>query len=106
MMSDCSSMRMQSTSCCFNSAVAPTRCFNSLADIACLRRLVSPLDVAAHLAAPQVPGARARGLVDCVGKPAFLQVERGDRRTALERRCPVLNAGVDLGVHGAEHCRL
>src|SRR6266480_1241491 len=35
MMSDCSSMRMQSTSCCFSSAAAPTRRFNSAADMAC-----------------------------------------------------------------------
>jgi len=78
-------MRMQSTSCCFNSAGAPTRCFNSAADMVCLPRYALPLDLAADLAAPQVPGAHARGLVDGVGKPAFLEVERGDRRTALER---------------------
>src|SRR6267143_5926453 len=106
MMSDCSSMRMQSTSCCFNSAGAPTRCFNSAADMVCLPRYALPIDLAADLAAPQVPGAHARGLVDGVGKPALLEVERGDRRTALERRGPVLDAGIDLGVHGAEHRRL
>src|SRR6266581_26114 len=98
MMSDCSSMRMQSTSCCFNSVcewVSPRR-FNSAADMAYLRSL--PVDLAADLAAPQIPGAHAGGLVDRVGEPAFLRIERRDRRSSLERRGPVLDAGIDLGV--------
>src|SRR5258706_1342671 len=108
MMSDCSSMRMHSTSCCFNSTcdVAPTRFFNSAADMACLPRQSLPVDLATDLAAPQIPGAHAGGLVDRIREPAFLEVERGDRRTALERRGPVLDAGIDLGVHGAEHLLL
>src|SRR6266853_1936338 len=106
MMSDCSSMRIQSTSCCFNSSVAPTRCFNSAADMAYLPRYPLPVDLAADLAAPQIPGTQAGSLVDRVGNPAFLEVECGDRRTALERRGPVLDSGIDLGVHGAEHRRL
>src|SRR6266545_6117262 len=107
MMSACSSMRMQSTSCCFNSACDATspRCFNSAADMTCPLGIL-PVDLTADLAAPEVPGAQAGGLVDCVREPAFLTVERGHDRTAPERHGPVLDAGIDLGVDGAEHRRL
>src|SRR5579864_1863115 len=86
MMSDRSSMRMQSTSCCFDSLDMGT--------------------LELYLAAPQFPGAHAGGLVDRVGEPPLLLVERRDRRAALEPGGPVLDAGVDLGVDGAEHRRL
>src|SRR5882672_377298 len=108
MIADCSSMRMQSTSCCFNSAcdAASPRCFNSAADMMFPLRNPLPIDLATNLAAPQIPGAYARGLVDCVRETAFLVVQRCDRCTALERRAPVLDAGVHLGVDRAEYCRL
>ena len=42
-------------------------------------------------------------LVDCVRKPALLGVECGHGRTARKRHGPVLDAGIDLGVDGAEY---
>src|SRR5713101_1929879 len=109
MMSDRSSMRMHSTSCCFNSAcdATPPRFFNSAADMTYLladRPL--PVDLAADLAAPEVPGAHSGSLVDCIREPAFLMVERGHRRTAPERHGPMLDAGIDLSVNCGKYRRL
>src|SRR6266581_3431666 len=107
MMSACSSMRMQSTSCCLSSACdAASTCFNAAWDMGRSLGALLPVYLAADLAAPEIPGAQAGGLVDCVREPAFLAVERGHDRTAPERRSPVLDAGIDLGVDGAEHRRL
>src|SRR3989442_8966827 len=104
MMSDCSSMRMQSTSCCRNSGcdVTSAGCFKSTAAMTCSLGALLPVYLAADLAAPELPGAHAGGLVNCVRQPALLFVERG-HRTAPERRGPVLDAGIDLGIDGAKY---
>src|SRR6266581_5507008 len=107
MMSACSSIRMQSTSCCLSSACdAASTCFNAAWDMARSLGALLPVYLAADLAAPQIPGALACGLVDDVREPALLLIERGDRCPVLERHGPVLDAGIDLGVDGAKYRRL
>src|SRR6185436_9550006 len=112
MMSDCSSMRMQSTSCCLSSVndAASSRCFTAACDMmyasAVFVRVHSPFYLAADLTAPEIPGARRGGQVDCVRKPPFLVVQRSNRRTSSKRHRPMLDARIDLGVHGAKDRRL
>src|SRR5215467_5189702 len=104
MMSERSSMRMQSTSCCFRSGsdAAPPTSFSLGCDIA----ISLPLHLAADHGTPQVPGALSRSQVDLVGELRLLGVERGDRRAVPEGRGPLLDARVDLRIDGAEHGRL
>src|SRR5512134_4127485 len=64
---------------------------------------LSPVYLGANLRAPEVPRAHARGPVRAVREAALLLVERSDRSLSAEGRGPVLDAGVDLGVDGAEH---
>src|SRR5690349_19343389 len=101
MMSERSSMRMQSTSCCFSSGseVAPPTSFSLGCDMA----VSLPLHLIAHHRTPQLPGAHARALVDGVGEPGLLGIERGDGRAFAERDGPVLDARVDLRIHRAEY---
>src|SRR5438552_9116677 len=93
MMSDCSSIRIHSTSCCFT----------SVSDITFLR---SPVDLGTDLAAPQFPGARPGGLVDDIREPAFLGIQPSYACTA--RLCrksdrPVLDPCIDFRVDGSEY---
>src|SRR2546422_4607794 len=93
MISDCSSIRIQSTSCSFT----------SVSDITFLR---SPVDLGTDLAAPQFPGARRGGLVDDIREPAFLGIQRSYACTArLCRKChgPVLDPCIDFRVDGSEY---
>src|SRR5262245_37909541 len=63
----------------------------------------SPLD----LAAPELPGAHACGAVDPVCEATFFLVERGNMGAwPSQRHGPVLDAGVDFGIDGAEYRRL
>src|SRR4029453_18245284 len=97
MISDCSSMRIQSTSCCFTSA----------SDIVCPPFTNGlPVEFVADTLAPQFPGAHGGGLVDGVREPAFLRIQRSDGRAALEGHGPMLDARIDLSVDGTEHSRL
>src|SRR5882672_854410 len=100
MMSERSSMRMQSTSCCLSSGseVAPPTSFS----LGCVMGILLPLDLVADHRTPQVPGAHAGPLVDLVGELHLLGVERGDRRAVSQRRGPVLDARVHLCIHRAE----
>src|SRR5215831_15782030 len=104
MMSERSSMRMQSTSCCFSSGseVAPPTSFSLGCDMA----FSLPLHLAAHHGTPQMPGALPRAQVDLVGELRLLGIERGDRRAVPEDGGPLLDARVDLRIDGAEHGRL
>src|SRR5882672_4347898 len=91
MMSDCSSIRMQSTSCCLRSGF-------DMVSVKTRSKL--------YLTAPQIPCPHAGLLVDCIGESTLLLIQRRRRLAAPERQGPVLDARVDLGVHGAEHRRL
>src|SRR4051812_27783885 len=98
MMFDCSSMRMQSTSCCLV-WVASIMAFSS----AVITPSSSPVALRAARAAPQAPRAHAGGLLNGIGQPSFLGAQRGDGPAATERLRPVLDARVDLGVDGAKN---
>src|SRR3989442_2095775 len=97
MISDCSSIRIQSTSCCFT----------SVSDITFLR---SPVDLGTDLAAPQFPGAHPGGLVDDIREPAFLGIQRSYACTLCRKcpqsDCPVLDPCIDFRVDGSEYRRL
>src|SRR5215471_16999562 len=96
MISDCSSIRIQSTSCCFTSA----------SDIGFPPL---PMDLVSHLAAPQIPRADPGGLVDGIREPAFLGIQRSHACAALgcpeltKGYRPVLDPGVDLHVNSTEY---
>src|SRR5207302_4676725 len=97
MMSDCSSIRIQSTSCCFT----------SVADISFLR---SPADLGTDLAAPQFPGAHPGSLVDDIREAAFFGIQPGYActlcRKCTQSDCPVLDPCIDFRVNGSEYCCL
>src|SRR6267142_1505747 len=107
MMSERSSMRMQSTSCCFSSGgdADPATSFSLGCDMA-TSSVTLPLRLAAHHTAPQLPGSHPGALVDRVGEPGFVEVERCDGRAVPQSGGPVLDAGIHLRIHGAKHRRL
>src|SRR5579863_3119324 len=93
MISDCSSIRMQSTSCCFTSVTDITF-------------FLSPVDLGTDLVAPQFPGAHPGHLVDAIREPPLLGIQRGYGSIArLCRKCdgPVLDPGIDFRVDGSKY---
>src|SRR5215468_696146 len=93
MISDCSSIRMQSTNCCFT----------SVNDIALLRL---PVDLCADLAAPQLPRAHCGGLVDDIRESAFFGIQRSDGCIACsccKSGGPVLDSRIDFRVDSPEY---
>src|SRR5262245_62075532 len=93
MISDCSSIRMQSTNCCLSSA--SDICFPPL-----------PICLGAHLSTPQIPCAHSGGLVYEIRQPAFFRIERGNVcgiRVTSESDSPMLDARIHLCVDGTEY---
>src|ERR1041385_7097755 len=98
MMSDCSSIRMQSTSCCFSSN---TDIYYPL-----------PIHLTPHLPPPQFPRPHAAFLINRIREAAFFEIEGCDGRVfagscrrpeSPKSRCPMLYACIDFCVDGSKH---